>query len=151
MPDGLLYFSQSSHPLNTYNPTGFTKNFKKSPSICAAFDVGDAAFWGLALTSGTTASVIDGNPYNRNYHFAIGATTYWLNEDTFPGPYCIVRGQFKAVKTIDLWLKYNDLNVIRKLPGLSNYKDKIIISDKVDYDDLRFYCYFIGLASIYSE
>lgn len=107
-------------------------------------------FKGLALTTGTTWSVIDGNPNVDNFHYAIGSTQYWIKEDAIAGPFCTVSGSMIPVKTLDLWLKYNKLSVIRKLPGLENYKTEMI-SDMIDYSELKLLCYLIGFTSIYID
>lgn len=77
-----IIWKQSSNPATTYNEViGYEVVDLGSDSDLT----GATAFNGLALSSATTSTFLDGQPGHGNWYYAIGSYTAWGLANHFPG------------------------------------------------------------------
>lgn len=111
-PDNPYYVNQSSHPL--YSRTVTNKIIKSSkPAKCTRYDFTKGCeFAGLAIKQ-NGYTIIDGNPSQSYWHYAIGAQQSWVAANGIPGPLC----DGVPVYVVDVWLRYNSFEVLKNLPN----------------------------------
>ena len=109
--EGYNRFVQTSNPTQTRKISGYQKRH-------LSWEVNN--FGGLALSSDTGSTFIDGSPGNGNgWHYAIGSYSKW-GFGHIPGPYGS-DSSYVDLKEVNLWIRIFDSNTC-KLNHRNNIK-----------------------------
>ena len=99
--DGYSRFIQISNPTQTKSIEGYKKKHLSWET---------RGFGGLALSSDTSYTYIDGTPGNAiNWHYAIGSYTKWT-DGYIPGPFYVGEGKID-LQEVNLWIRIFNSNL----------------------------------------
>lgn len=111
-PNDFFFFNQTNNPFRTKIATDVS--FKPTFNECKIIPDGKVDFTGFTVSEDNT-SYMDANSYGNHWHYAIGATELWPNNtvNEIPGAPCQAK---RKNRCNELWIRYNDLNVLFYLP-----------------------------------